>query len=340
MCSILCPRRRGFTLIELLVVIAIIAILIGMLLPAVQKVRESAAKSACSNNLKQMGIALHAYEQVNNSLPPFGFDFSTQPNPPFGTQGHSALGLILPYLEQENVIRVARTDRTVADPVNLPPNYGTSPAGITVIKTYVCPSSLPRTIDYAPYFISLGFPNAGPMNLGPTDYGVVRGLNGSFTAACAPSSPSGDVGALGTKGIRDTTTGVMTQGQIRLINIKDGTTNTLLVGEDAGRHQVWARGTAVMPNGPGQVGWTLNAAWADYNACIKVTGYDNTGTMPGGGCCVINCNNVQGFYAFHTAGCNALRGDGSVSFLPESIPPGVLAALVTRNGGEVVPNGF
>jgi hypothetical protein len=102
---------------------------------------------------------------------------------------------------------------------------------------------------------------------------------------------------------------------------------------------VYAKGVQVAPNGPGQIGWTLNAAWADYNTAIEVHGFNGNGQIPDGGCCVVNCNNVNQIYAFHVSGANAVRADGSVQFINESIAPGVLAALVTRAGGEVFSDG-
>jgi prepilin-type N-terminal cleavage/methylation domain-containing protein/prepilin-type processing-associated H-X9-DG protein len=301
---------RGFTLIELLVVIAIIAVLIGLLLPAVQKVREAANRGKCQNNLKQVGLALHNYENALGIMPAYGFDFAT-----------------LPYMEQDNVARLARVDRAVVDPVNLPPNYGTNPAGAANVPVYQCPSTPPHVVDYGPYFVSVGFPNRGAALLGATDYAVIKGISGGFASKCCPAGTlSGNTGTLGTKSTNR-----------KLIDIKDGTSNTILVVEDAGRHQVYARNMGVTPNGPGQVGWTLNAAWADYNTAVTVDGYSVDGLTRGGGCCVINCSNNDEIYAFHPGGANVLRADGSVVFLSESVPAAVVAALISYQGGEVVP---
>jgi prepilin-type N-terminal cleavage/methylation domain-containing protein/prepilin-type processing-associated H-X9-DG protein len=335
MLPLLSKRRRGFTLIELLVVIAIIAVLIGLLLPAVQKVREAAARMSCQNNLKQIGLAIHNYHDSYGALPPWGYDFTTNPRPanPLGnqTQGHCALGLILPYIEQENAYRLGHPEFSVIDPINWPPPWGTDIAGATKVKTYLCPSAPDRVIDYAPYFVnSVHLPNAGPFNLGGTDYSVVGGLHANFTRSCAPNSPADSgtagVGAMGIKG--QLTPGGGMQGKLRLTDVKDGTSQTIMVAEDAGRHQVYEKGTATSE-------WNLNAAWSDYNNTIEVHGYSNDGHSVDGGCCVINCNNKNQFYSFHTGGVNTLRADGSVQFINDSIAPGVLAALVTRAGGEV-----
>ena len=118
-------RRPAFTLIELLVVIAIIAVLIGLLLPAVQKVRESAARLKCQNNLKQIGLAMHSYMDTNNGLPPNGIYWSG------GKDSWSAMARILPYIEQENLYRTI----DFSQPYSVQPNVSSAR-----IATFVCPS--------------------------------------------------------------------------------------------------------------------------------------------------------------------------------------------------------
>ena len=300
-------RRSAFTLIELLVVIAIIAILIGLLLPAVQKVRESAARLQCTNNMKQFGLALHNYAGANdNKFPASRVTVGTD------KKFRSWTPVALAYVEQDNVGRLWD--------LNVKWNTGTNlTTSQTNFKLFKCPS--------APD--SRKAPTSGSV-LGLGDYGSVNAIRRKFYTAnnIGASFPGGPTGApddesLGTlQKVTDTP----------ILAVTDGTSNTIMLAEDAGRPSLFQQGRDA--GATTADGW----GWADPDC-----GFSIDGVVPGvlganwatGGTCTMNCTNDSEFYSFHTGGINATMADGSVRFLRVRISPATLAALVTARGGDI-----
>jgi prepilin-type N-terminal cleavage/methylation domain-containing protein/prepilin-type processing-associated H-X9-DG protein len=296
--------RSGFTLIELLVVIAIIAVLVGLLLPAVQKVRDAAARLSCQNNLKQIGLGMANYESTFGGYPPSRTDgtVSTAPNYPYQ---HSWTAALLPYIEQTNSFNLYHYNADWDAPINY-----------TAIRTYLKLFNCPATPDQPRADTTIAAePAAG-------DYSAVNAIKNFVGINC-----------FGLVGITNKTdprlVGAMTYNVITpVMAITDGLSNTILVAEDAGRPALYANQFVLVdPTVVGQAGW------ADPNGTFAIDGANLNGTIPGP--CPLNCSSNSEVYGFHTGGANVVFADGSVHFLPQTINLCVLAALVTKSGGEL-----
>jgi prepilin-type N-terminal cleavage/methylation domain-containing protein/prepilin-type processing-associated H-X9-DG protein len=315
-------RRGAFTLIELLVVIAIIAILIGLLLPAVQKVREAAARMKCSNNLKQIGLAVHNYHDTNGKLPN-AYDART------GLSWHV---LILPYIEQDNLYK--QFDLTNSSFVHTIVGRN-NPHGLRKLAAYLCPSC-PLTEQ------AFGAPNNtnGPSDLIPANTGQPAaiphyyGVNGprGTNPATATAYP---VGTALHEGVPVATTGIFQRdGDHRLTGITDGTSNTLMIAEMSWvsprfgtRYRTWVRGgeeyAGVVAGRPSFV-----------VSCRNVTNAINSIFSAN---LIVPYNDVP-FGSMHPGGMNAGFGDGSVRFLSQNLDMATYRALASRDGGEVISN--
>jgi len=314
-------RRRGFTLIELLVVIAIIAILIGLLLPAVQKVREAAARIQCANNLKQLGLALHNYHDADGTFPPpYVNDGGSYLNSGFPFT-HGWAPFILPYVEQQPLWDRYRWDCPQYAPEN-------GPVIATQLKVFQCPSAPEqnRYMTGAPFALFGTKAACG-------DYTITLGVN-PVLAQLQLADPVGDYrGALTNTPTAAFTFSPTTAGT-RLTDLTDGTSSTILLTEDAGRPRLWQAGKA----GPANA--LSGGPWDSYKGPIILQGSSSDGTVQPGPC-ALNCTNDGEVYAFHAGGANAVFADGSVHFLHVGMDIRIMARLITRAGGEVVPgDGF
>jgi prepilin-type N-terminal cleavage/methylation domain-containing protein/prepilin-type processing-associated H-X9-DG protein len=353
-------RGRGFTLIELLVVIAIIGVLIALLLPAVQKVREAANRAACANNLKQIGIALHNYENTNGKFPTGGE--GTRPTIYGGLESwfdtQSTWTMLLPYIEQDNVYKMFDLNYPYNCILGVHDQYDNQKAAKTEIKTYLCPSNA------NPYYAPDPF-GYGQCDYMPTVYTDIHPVSGYRDPATSNTVGSRVDGALHLGGTKAS-------------EITDGLSNTLAAAEDVGRthesilypnhegmksgYQEDSRTIHNPPRDGGLNGSHLRAhnRWAEPDQGNGVSGPPTSGTHqapgnnglqpvisnskepPGGplepnplACpwSTINCGPNDEIFSYHPGGALAVFCDGHVAFLRETIRPQIMQRLVAMADG-------
>lgn len=340
-------RNQGFTLIELLVVIAIIGILVGLLLPAVQSVREAARRTQCMNNARQLGIAVMNYESATKFLPPSRWGSSRTITNSNGavtvnthnakTKDHSWLALVLPYIEQVNLADRYDAGNSaywwLASPT-FNPQSSNYQAVQTQVPIFQCPSS-PGSNRVDPYLV---------VNAAAGDYSSINEVKQDFYTGALGMAAN----LVPTQAARDGVLAKDVKNPLR--DVLDGQSNTLMIGEAAGAPDVYIRrrmmsldefntytsdgGNKVTNAITGRFVLVDGTGWADPDRGYSINGSRPSGAA--GGPRVMNYINASEPYSFHPGGCVFVRADGSTEYVNESIDAATFAAKVTRAGRESI----
>lgn len=297
-------RATGTTLIELMVVIATIGLLISLLLPAVQACREVARRLSCTNNLRNLGLALQQFHDAHQKLPPARVLGPFPELKVLNAAEHSWAVFVLPQLEQESLRQRYSLDQDFRHPDN-------RAAISTRLKIVECPSAPLRQLDQ---FTSDGFTD---WTAAPTDYVPIMKVETSLAAAGLVDPVASPWGIL------------RSNYMTRVAEVPDGLSQTIILTESAGRPQLWQAGLHV----PGVR--VRGAGWGDARNAFSIQGFDpSTQTAPGP--CPLNCTNDREVYSFHPGGANIAIADGSVRFVSQGVDIRVFARMITAAGREPV----
>jgi prepilin-type N-terminal cleavage/methylation domain-containing protein/prepilin-type processing-associated H-X9-DG protein len=310
-------RHSAFTLVELLVVVAIIGVLVALLLPAIQSARESARRTSCANNLRQLALAVHGYHDAHGQLPSL-YNGPQEPRTgvSFGLDTFSWQTAILPYIEEKSLEKMFDFSQNAVHAVN-------QPAVNQVFKMASCPSTPRASLMARGLWFGRGKFNE-QLTAATTDYasseGYLEGLTDCLVGAWGELVPSENY---------------WDKPKVRRVSfthISDGLAQTTLILERAGLPDRYLKGGAVVePHNPpafrtwGNVGlWAISAETLLNHLQIE------------SGAAAVNGDNLHGMYSFHPGGAQVAFCDASVQFLPDSMSAASVYALITREAGDRV----